>query len=251
MLDNIEWQSNYLTNPVGIRNLSGWRYWCVKCWSSNIYSSVARAFTFCRCKRCGFEWDFGLCWSCQSNQVDSRDPATPACKCGWYKCNRCGSCNLGGCKTNSYSRRYRQVNEIEVTEYDETSQYSVCECCGDLGIYRLERNGFFCQDCDSVLLECITGSDKGKSEGPIASIVGDGGRAGTLVSASDMNDPYDPVSTLYYVYERILEVEFLSGAVYEYYNVPEQVYVQLLNASLYSSFFENYIRTKYEDRRVR
>lgn len=42
-----------------------------------------------------------------------------------------------------------------------------------------------------------------------------------------------------------LEVEFLSGAVYEYKNVPDAVYDQFINASSLGSFFNREISKVY------
>ena len=42
-----------------------------------------------------------------------------------------------------------------------------------------------------------------------------------------------------------LEVEFLSGVVYEYKNVPDVVHEQFVNASSLGSFFNREIRKVY------
>jgi hypothetical protein len=55
---------------------------------------------------------------------------------------------------------------------------------------------------------------------------------------------YAPVS-------RVLEIEFLSkGSVYQYYLVPELVYIQLMNASSKGSYFIDHIRDKYNTRKI-
>ena len=43
----------------------------------------------------------------------------------------------------------------------------------------------------------------------------------------------------------ILEVEFLSGAIYEYKNVPSIVYEELMNAASHGSYFNREIRMTY------
>lgn len=49
---------------------------------------------------------------------------------------------------------------------------------------------------------------------------------------------YDPDS-------ETLEVEFLSGRVYEYYNVPQFIYDRLLEAPSLGQFFNYEIRDSY------
>lgn len=44
---------------------------------------------------------------------------------------------------------------------------------------------------------------------------------------------------------QILEVEFLTGAVYEYYDVPEHVYQELISASSVGSYFAQRIKNVY------
>ncbi len=39
-----------------------------------------------------------------------------------------------------------------------------------------------------------------------------------------------------------LKVAFLSGAVYEYYNVPETVYVGLLNAGSKGTYLDTFVK---------
>jgi hypothetical protein len=66
----------------------------------------------------------------------------------------------------------------------------------------------------------------------------------TPVSSSNLASVgYDPG-------EHILEVEFLSGSVYQYFNVPEQVYRGLMSASSHGSYFGEYIRMSYQYRQV-
>lgn len=42
-----------------------------------------------------------------------------------------------------------------------------------------------------------------------------------------------------------LEIEFHSGGVYEYYNVPEGVYTGLLTAGSHGVYFHEHIKEKY------
>ncbi len=49
---------------------------------------------------------------------------------------------------------------------------------------------------------------------------------------------------------RVLEVEFLSGSLYQYFNVPEQVYRALMGASSHGSYFAEYIRQSYRYKQV-
>lgn len=47
-----------------------------------------------------------------------------------------------------------------------------------------------------------------------------------------------------------LEIEFHSGGVYQYFNVPESVYVGLLHAASKGSYFHEQIRDRYRYQRV-
>jgi hypothetical protein len=49
---------------------------------------------------------------------------------------------------------------------------------------------------------------------------------------------------------KILEVEFKSGAIYQYFGVPEQVYRSLIAARSVGSYFERYVRHRYRYRRI-
>lgn len=42
-----------------------------------------------------------------------------------------------------------------------------------------------------------------------------------------------------------LEVEFTSGDIYQYFNVPECLYQQFLQASSHGQFLNDYIRYQY------
>lgn len=50
----------------------------------------------------------------------------------------------------------------------------------------------------------------------------------------------------------ILEVEFRTGAVYQYYGVPKRVYVGLMNASSHGAYLTQYVKeVGYRYREVR
>ena len=51
--------------------------------------------------------------------------------------------------------------------------------------------------------------------------------------------------------EKILEIEFHSGGVYQYLNVEKGVYTQLMNAPSKGTFFHNFIKDKYTTRKVK
>ncbi len=48
----------------------------------------------------------------------------------------------------------------------------------------------------------------------------------------------------------ILEVEFLTGAIYHYFGVSEQVYVQLMAANSHGTFLAQYIKGTYNYARI-
>ena len=54
---------------------------------------------------------------------------------------------------------------------------------------------------------------------------------------------YDPTT-------ETLEVEFLSGSVYQYYNVPENMYDQLMKDGSKGRFLHTYIKNAYPYSRV-
>lgn len=49
---------------------------------------------------------------------------------------------------------------------------------------------------------------------------------------------------------RVLEIEFQDGGVYQYDNVPKEVYVALMEASSHGSFFHRNISNNYPYRKV-
>jgi hypothetical protein len=46
--------------------------------------------------------------------------------------------------------------------------------------------------------------------------------------------------------EQTLEVEFQSGKVYQYYQVPEDVYQELMSASSKGQFFHDNVMNQYD-----
>lgn len=62
-------------------------------------------------------------------------------------------------------------------------------------------------------------------------------------SANIRSVGYDPQSAT-------LEVEFTSGDIYQYFNVPEHLYRGLMNASAYGQFLNDYIRNSYRYQKI-
>ncbi len=50
---------------------------------------------------------------------------------------------------------------------------------------------------------------------------------------------------------RILEIEFSSGGIYQYLNVPQVIYNELMSASSHGSYFHKYIKDKYRFLKIR
>ncbi len=44
----------------------------------------------------------------------------------------------------------------------------------------------------------------------------------------------------------ILEIEFLSGGIYQYFKVPSQIYLALINATSKGSYFHKNIKEQYK-----
>lgn len=66
----------------------------------------------------------------------------------------------------------------------------------------------------------------------------------TPVDSSDLvSVGYDPLT-------RILEVEFKENRVYQYLDVPKDIYEGLLRAESYGRYFHTYIIAYYRYRRV-
>jgi len=65
-----------------------------------------------------------------------------------------------------------------------------------------------------------------------------------FVSSSDLRSVgYD--GTL-----KILEIEFNSGGVYQYFGVPEHIYLQLMSAASHGTFFHENIKDNFPCRRI-
>lgn len=54
---------------------------------------------------------------------------------------------------------------------------------------------------------------------------------------------YDPMS-------QTLEVAFNSGGIYQYYNVPENIYINLMNAGSKGKYHHTHIKGRYNYKRV-
>jgi uncharacterized protein len=54
----------------------------------------------------------------------------------------------------------------------------------------------------------------------------------------------------YDINSAVLEVEFKSGDVYQYFNVPDSLYQRFLHASSYGQFLNDYIRYNYRYQKV-
>jgi len=66
----------------------------------------------------------------------------------------------------------------------------------------------------------------------------------TPVNSSNIKSiGYDKISS-------VLEVEFTSGDVYQYFNVPEFLYQQFLQASSHGQFLNDHIRYNYRYQKV-
>jgi hypothetical protein len=50
--------------------------------------------------------------------------------------------------------------------------------------------------------------------------------------------------------QKILEIEFNSGGIYQYHNVPVEIHLSLMAASSKGKFCHGYIKNKYSFRRV-
>ena len=55
---------------------------------------------------------------------------------------------------------------------------------------------------------------------------------------------YDPLT-------KILEIEFNSGGIYQYFNVPKSEYEALMSASSHGSYFHAYIKDQYACEKIR
>ncbi|WP_128175875.1 KTSC domain-containing protein [[Pantoea] beijingensis] len=66
----------------------------------------------------------------------------------------------------------------------------------------------------------------------------------TAVSSSNL------ASVGYDVDSLTLEVEFLNGSIYQYYDVPEGVFDEMLNAGSVGSYFSHNVRNSYATQKV-
>jgi len=51
-------------------------------------------------------------------------------------------------------------------------------------------------------------------------------------------------------YSRVLEIQFESGRIYQYYNVPEEIFLEMLNAPSKGKYFNAAIRGKFPFREI-
>ncbi len=65
----------------------------------------------------------------------------------------------------------------------------------------------------------------------------------TVVSSNVSSIGYDPST-------QTLEVEFLSGSVYQYYGVPKQIYDEIMRAPSKGQFLHTYVKNGYAYSRV-
>ena len=66
----------------------------------------------------------------------------------------------------------------------------------------------------------------------------------TPVTSTNINSiGYDPQSA-------VLEVEFTSGDIYQYLDVPEHLYQRFFNASSHGQFLNDHIRYNYRYQKV-
>lgn len=49
---------------------------------------------------------------------------------------------------------------------------------------------------------------------------------------------------------QVLEIEFNSGGIYQYYDVPVKVFESLMNASSHGKYFYKYIENNYYHRKI-
>lgn len=64
------------------------------------------------------------------------------------------------------------------------------------------------------------------------------------VSSSNLESVgYDPDT-------RILRIQFHSGGLYEYYNVPRYIHAGLMSAASHGEYFHEYIRDVYSYRKL-
>lgn len=49
---------------------------------------------------------------------------------------------------------------------------------------------------------------------------------------------------------RLLHIQFSNGALYEYYDVPKDIYIGLITASSASDYFHEYVKGHYRYSRI-
>jgi hypothetical protein len=67
----------------------------------------------------------------------------------------------------------------------------------------------------------------------------------TPVSSSNLS------SVGYDQQDRILEIEFNDGGIYQYHDVPPSIYEELMNASSHGSYFHSNIRENFRTNQIR
>lgn len=55
----------------------------------------------------------------------------------------------------------------------------------------------------------------------------------------------------YDVQSQILEIEFHSGGIYQYFNVPSAIFNNLMSASSHGSYFNRYIKGQYQSTKIK
>lgn len=65
----------------------------------------------------------------------------------------------------------------------------------------------------------------------------------SVTSSNIRSVGYDPSTAT-------LEIEFHSGGVYQYYGVPDTLYLGLMQAASHGSYFHQHIRNRYRYSRV-
>jgi len=55
----------------------------------------------------------------------------------------------------------------------------------------------------------------------------------------------------YEIESKILEIEFNKGTLYEYYNVPEEEYKNIMNANSYGKYYIAKIKDNYSYNRIK
>lgn len=49
---------------------------------------------------------------------------------------------------------------------------------------------------------------------------------------------------------KTLEIEFRNGSIYQYFDVPEAIYLALMNATSQGKFFHQFVRERYSFKRT-